>query len=165
MSAAGPRMMHQVAPYPQILADLVKRLHYREHLGWAVFLEDDLQRDKPGRHAGESRGLTLTVKRCGPDTYNPSRTLQVHHYFPVPPATFGAQSWRRWLFDRLADVDTHERCEDFVLGDERPYAPLHKPGCDPYIVHELSTWAEADTDFRGDRAHPDGNGDGILLGT
>lgn len=149
----GPRLMSQTAPYPEILADLVRRLSYRKRLGWLVWMEDDLQRDKPGRHSGESRGMTLVVQRCGPDTYSPDQVLRVNHYFPVPPATFGEQSWMRWLFDTLGKVDDHERMEDFVIGGERPYAPVHKPGADPYIVHELSTWADVDTDFRGRRAH------------
>lgn len=66
-----PETMRQVAPYPEALADLAARLRYRQHLGWQVRLEDDLQRDKPGRHAGESRGLTLVVERHGPDSYRP----------------------------------------------------------------------------------------------
>jgi len=146
--------MTQTAPYPQILADLVSKLSYREHLGWKVWLDDDLQRDKPGRHAGESRGLTLVVLRVGPDTYNPGTVLQVVHYFPVPPATYDEPSWLRWLFDQLGKVDDHERMEDFVIGGQRPFAPIHKPGADPYALRQLSSWDEADTDFRGVRSHP-----------
>jgi hypothetical protein len=69
----------------------------------------------------------------------------------------------RWLFDRLGDVDTHERMEDFALipvgsdgGDlaERPYAPVHKPGYDPYMLTVVTTAEDRDTDFRGNRVHP-----------
>jgi len=180
--------MRQAAPYPQVLADLVKRLRYRAHLGWQVWLEDDCQRDKPGRHTGESRGLTLIVQRHGPDTYRPSdpdvmedaliavskapgdlaalqalaeavragrrAAITVNHYFAVPPATYDLRSWQRWLFDRLGDVDTHERCEDFVLADgtdrgHRPYAPTHAPGADPYRVVEYATDLDRRTSFRG----------------
>ena len=160
------RAMHQTAPYPQALADLVGRLRYRRHLGWRVWLEDDLQRDKPGRHSGESRGLTLVVLRTGPDTYNPDQTLRVHHYFAVPPATFDPDSWQRWLFDTLGLVDDHERMEDFALtetGDwisaagehvtektTRPYAPNHGPGRNPYVVHDYATDTHRRTSFRGD---------------
>jgi hypothetical protein len=162
-------LMRQVAPYPQALADLVGKLSYREHLGWKVWLDDDLQRDKPGRHSGESRGMTLIVQRVGPNTYHPDQVMAVNHYFPVPPATFTENSWRRWLFDRLGDVDDHERMEDFTLvehGDwinvhgehvtervTRPYAPVHKPGVNPYVVHELTSPEDIDTDFRGRRVH------------
>lgn len=151
------RQMSQTAPYPAELAALVLRLRYREHLGWKVWLEDDLQRDKPGRHTGESRGMTLVVQRCGPDTYHPERTIAVNHYFAVPPATYNEASWQRWLFDRLGDVDTHERMEDFTLtyGDDhaalvRPFAPQHGPGNDPYRVCEYATDEDRRTSFRGE---------------
>lgn len=148
-------VMRQVAPYPVILDDLVRKLSYRGHMGWKVWLEDDCQRDKPGRHSGESRGLTLIVQRHGPDTYDPESIITVNHYFAVPPATFGEQSWTRWLFDTLGKVDDHERMEDFVISGTRPYAPVHKPGADPYIVHQVSTPEDVDTDFTGRRVHPE----------
>jgi hypothetical protein len=69
---AEPRVMRQVAPYPDDLADVVARLRYRQHLGWRVRLDDDLQRDPPDTHGGESRGMTLAVLRHGPDTYHPA---------------------------------------------------------------------------------------------
>jgi hypothetical protein len=151
------RQMTQTAPYPAALAALVKCLRYRRHLGWEVTLEDDLQRDKPGRHSGESRGLTLVVTRCGPDTYHPGQTMAVNHYFAVPPATYNLASWQRWLFDRLGDVDTHERMEDFGIADSpgsshvvRPYAPVHAPGWDPYLITVERTELDRRTSFRGD---------------
>jgi hypothetical protein len=180
--------MTQTAPYPEILAGLVETLGYREHLGWRVWLEDDCQRDKPGRHSGESRGLTLIVQRHGPDSYHPADIgrsardllaalgneppdkayeaalrlrdaldglITVNHYFPVPPATFTEPSWRRWLFDTLAKVDDHERMEDFTIGGERPFPPVHKPGSDPYVVVQVASREDVDTDFRGRRVHPD----------
>jgi hypothetical protein len=166
------RQMQQTAPYPDVLASLVRRLRYRQDLGWEVQLADDLQRDKPGRHSGESRGLTLVVTRCGRDTYHTDKILPVNHYFAVPPATYNEASWMRWLFDRLGDVDTHERMEDFAFkrfceppdelvawqaegGElhemyERPFAPQHGPGNDPYRVCEYATDTDRRTSFRGD---------------
>jgi hypothetical protein len=196
--------MTQTAPYPQALAHLVKCLRYREHLGWKIWLDDDLQRDKPGRHTGESRGMTLVVQRHGPDTYHPpdpdlvedaliavdgapgdiaalqtlaevvraerEKAITVNHYFAVPPATYNRASWQRWLLDRLGDVDTHERMEDFALwpahedgtpfdktprlGFEpkpiRPYSPNHGPGQDPYRVCEYAEDIDRRTSFRGE---------------
>jgi hypothetical protein len=144
------KTMHQVAPYPVELEGLVSRLAYRKHMGWRVWLEEDLQRDKPGRHSGESRGLTLIVQRRGPDTYQPDQVITVNHYFPVPAATYDEQSWQRWLFDRLGDVDTHERAEDFVIDGIRPYAPVHKPGANPYTVFEYATDLDRRTSFTGE---------------
>lgn len=157
--------MHQVAPYPGELASLVRSLRYRERLGWRVWLEDDCQRDKPGRHSGEARGLTLVVQRCGPNTYDAGEMLAVSHYFAVPAATYNVQSWTRWLFDRLGDVDTHERMEDFAFEAEtiapagrgadrdglyRPLKPNHGPGWDPYLVTVLAHDTDRRTSFRGE---------------
>jgi len=163
-TSGDENMLRQVAPYPVILAGLVECLRYRRDLGWKVWLEDDLQRDKPGRHVGESRGMTLVVQRRGRDTYHPERTLPVNHYFAVPAATYNEQSWTRWLFDRLGDVDTHERMEDFAIavdhniapGGEaeecldRPYAPNHGPGWDPYLITVTATETDRRTSFRGE---------------
>jgi hypothetical protein len=156
--------MHQIALYPEILAGLVERLDYLSRDGWTVGLSH------MDRGQG-SEGLTLIVHRVGPDTYNPGRILRVNHYFPVPPAAYNEKSWQRWIFDRLGDVDTHERMENFKLrrpgrqcghvpmhaGDlcpdiwERPYAPNHGPGNDPYAVRELGSVEDQETDFRGVR--------------
>lgn len=167
-SQGDARLMRQVAPYPEILADLVSRLRYRRDRGWDVWLADDLQRDKPGRHTGESRGLTLVVLRSGPDSYHPHETIAVHHYFPVPAATYNRESWMRWLFDQLGKVDDHERMEDFIFARqeqdsisgliklpphetlERPLAPCHGPGWDPYIVTFERTALDRRTSFRGE---------------
>src|ERR1700691_5477047 len=153
------RNMHQVAPYPVELATLVRELRFRRHLGWDAWLDDDCQRDKPGRHTGESRGLTLVIQRCDPDTYNHDKIIAVSHYFAVPPSTFNRQSWMWWLFKRLGSVDQHERMEDFVLeragedGEtitERPLAPCHGPGWDPYLITIERTETDRRTRFTGD---------------
>ncbi len=110
--------------------------------------------------------MTLVVTRCGPDSYHPERIIAVKHYFAVPPATYNEASWTRWLFDRLGDVDTHERMEDFTFEAadpgrvdhlavpdtelERPFAPNHGPGEDPYRITELTTDEARRTSFRGE---------------
>jgi hypothetical protein len=99
------------------------------------------------------------VQRAGGNTYDPDQDMTVNHYFAVPPATFNEASWRRWLFDRLGDVDLHERMEEFAFAAdgatgprdwERPYKPNHGPGEDPYRVTELTTDEARRTSFRGD---------------
>lgn len=172
LNPTAPPLMRQVAPYPEILAGLVKRLRYRRHLGWAVFLEDDCTRDMPGRHGGEARGMTLIVQRVGPNTYNPDQQMIVNHYFAVPAATYNYESWLRWLFERLGDVDTHERMEDFAIASQevcdhdrlvpsrpcgecqkavtRPYAPNHGPGWDPYLITVERTELDRRTAYTGE---------------
>lgn len=150
------RTMQQRAPYPELLAELVERCEYRP--GWRIALEELENRDT---HHGEevvSGGLTLIVTTVGYDSYHPDRgeTYRVRHFFPVPPATYNEQSWRRWLFDRLIAVETHEAAEFFQIDGERPYAPQHGPGNDPYIIFEHGSDVERRTSFRGEVKDGDG---------
>lgn len=138
-----PPTMRQVAPDPWGLRKLVDKMSYRP--GWTFSLED-LDRGQG------SRGLTLKVLSKGYDTYHPEQgeTYRVWHYFPVPPAAYNEQSWIRWLLDRIIEIERHEACEFFQIGHERPYAPHHGPGNDPYIVFDHGTDEEARTSFRGE---------------
>lgn len=182
------RDMQQLAPFPEILAALVERMAYRP--GWEFSLEDI------DRGQG-SEGLTFIVTSLGYNSYHPDRgeTYRVHHYFPVPPAAYDARSWRRWLFERLLEVERHECAEFFQLtatcadchGEgsmrgrraphgamyncetcggtglasrtERPYAPHHGPGNDPYIIFEHGTDEDVRTSFRGEVKPAAGGGD------
>jgi hypothetical protein len=130
--------MHQEAPDPQALRELVDQLDYK---GWQVYLAD-LDRGQG------SKGLTLVITREGPDTYNPQNIIRVNHYMPVPPAAFNASSWQRWLFGQFLLVERHEAAEFFIIGGERPYAPNHGNGEDPYIIHDLATDEQRRTSFR-----------------
>lgn len=156
----------QVAPYPNVLEDLVAHLRYRP--GWRVALED-IVRDPASSHGAEARGLTFIVTTLGFDSYHPERgeTYRVNHYFPVPAATYNYASWQRWLLDCILKVESHEACEFFVLEyDEgvregapddadglvrrRPFAPTHGPGDDPYIIHEYASTTQRRTRFTGE---------------
>ena len=72
------------------------------------------------------------------------------HYFPVPPAAYDVRSWRRWLLEQVLLVERHEACEFFQLAGDRPYAPSHGPGNDPYLIRELGTDEDVRTSFRGE---------------
>lgn len=142
------KTVRQEAPWPEALAYLVERTRYKE--GWRFSLQDI------DRGQG-SKGLTLVILRVGPDSYHPERTLRVNHYFIVPAASYNHRSWQRWLFDRIRDVESHEAAEFFQILDSpgswhavRPYAPLHGPGNDPYLVAELATDEDRRTSFRGE---------------
>ena len=134
--------MRQEAPWPDALASLVERLSYRDAEGWRTWLDDT------DRGQG-SKGLTLIVQRCGPDSYHPEKRLRVNHYFPVPPAAYDERSWRRWLFDRLGDVELHERCENFKIDGKPVFPPAHGPGNDPYLVLEYGTDLDRRTAYTG----------------
>lgn len=134
----------QEAPFPQALQLLVKNLRYRP--GWKFHL-GQLDRGQG------SRGLTLVITTLGYDSYHVDQgeTYRVNHYMPVPPAAFNLSSWRMWLFEQLLLVERHEAMEFFQVAGERPYAPNHKPGWSPYIVTELTSVEDRETDFRGVR--------------
>ena len=138
--------MQQVAPMPKPLFDLATRMRYKE--GWR-FTIGDLDRGQG------SKGLTLEIQCHVPNSYHPERMIRVNHYFIVPAAAYNTRSWQRWLFDRIRDVESHEAAEFFRLLDDngrevRPYAPLHGPGNDPYLIAELATDEDRRTSFRGD---------------
>jgi hypothetical protein len=135
--------MRQVAPWPVALFRLVDQLQYRP--GWTFSLEHI------DRGQG-SEGLTLDIVTRGYNSYHQMQgeNYRVHHYMPVPPASYDARSWQRWLFEQLLLVERHEACEFFVIDGEHPYAPSHGPGNDPYIVREVGTDTDARTSFRGE---------------
>jgi hypothetical protein len=119
-----------------VLAELVARVMCKP--GWRFSLVND-----------EEEGLRLVIYVPGHDSREPEHQLAVNHFFPVPTATYNAKSWRRWLFERCRLVENHELGEWFMVGGERPFAPLHGPGADPYMVREVSTDEEARTDQQG----------------
>lgn len=133
----------QVAPFPVALARLVEATTYRP--GWSVKLADT-DRDQG------SVGLTLDIITLGYNSYHPEQGehYRVHHYFPVPPAAYDERSWRRWLLDQFLLVERHECCEFFAIDGEKPYAPSHGPGNDPYLIREVGTDLDRRTSFRGE---------------
>ncbi len=136
-----PETMRQEAPYPTALAALVARLSHRP--GWEVTLED--------RDRGQgSKGLTLCVLVETVDSYDHANPIRVMHYHIVPAASYDTRSWRRWLFERLRDVDTHEAMEFFTVGGDKPYAPSHGEGNDCYLIREVGTDLDRRTSFRGE---------------
>lgn len=134
--------MRQVAPDPEPLFDLVAKLAYRP--GWQFNLADI------NRGQG-SEGLSLDIITLGYNSYHPDRGeyYAVHHYMPVPPASYDRRSWQRWLLEQCLLVDRHEACEFFQIDGERPYAPHHGPGNDPYTIFDHGTDEDVRTSFRG----------------
>jgi hypothetical protein len=128
-------------PYPEELAELVDRCTYRP--GWRVELRD-MNRGQ------DSSGLTLIITTETVNSYDHAETMRVNHLFPVPPAAYDWRSWRRWLFEQYQLVERHECMEFFTIGGDKPYAPSHGPGNDPYIVRELGTDEDRRTSFRGE---------------
>lgn len=144
-----PQTNRQLAPDPVELRDLVDKLKHRPR--WSFALTDsDFERGQG------SWGMTLVITITEPDAYHPERMRSVVHYMLVPPASFDRRSWRRWLLDQCRLVDDHEACEAFTIDGEKPYAPSHGPGNDPYMIREVGTVEDVETSFRGERKEATG---------
>lgn len=133
--------MRQSAPDPVLLRDLVAKVRYKDSYRFA--LEDDLDRGQG------SVGLTLIIAVMAPNSRDPKRSIIVNHYMIVPAAAYDERSWRRWLFEQILLVEQHEAAEFFCVGDERPYAPSHGPGNDPYMIREIGTRDDHDMNQHG----------------
>lgn len=132
--------MTQTAPEPEELYDLVNKCTYRP--GWRVWLE---QRDR----GQGSEGLTLIIQTNTIDAYHPGRKATVNHFFIVPAASYNRRSWQWWLFEQFQAVEKHECMEFFTVDGTKPYAPLHGPGNDPYMVQELASDLDRRTAYTG----------------
>jgi hypothetical protein len=135
--------MHQEAPYPHELADLVSKLKYRP--GWTFSLLDE------DRGQG-SKGLTLVILTKGYDSYNPDagEGYRIYHYMLVPPASYDRRSWVNWLFEQILLVERHECAEFFTIDGKRPRAPAHGPGSDPYLMLDHGTDLDRRASFTGE---------------
>lgn len=133
--------MAQAAPYPAALAALVEQCSYRP--GWQIALRDMDRGQK-------SVGLTLVITTDTVNSYDHGKPMFVNHLFIVPAASYDERSWQRWLFDRFVDVETHEAMEFFTIDGDKPYAPSHGPGNDPYLIREVGTDLDRRTSFRGE---------------
>lgn len=98
---------------------------------------------KPGwsfRLVDEDGAKRLVIRISGVNNYDHSQPYTVDHFHPVPITTYNKKSWKRWIFEQCIRTMNHEIGESlrFSEGDaeERPFAPMHGPGEDPYTVHE-----------------------------
>lgn len=144
---ATPSDNAQLGPYPAELAALVASTTYRP--GWDVTLAV-IERDPATTHGSASRGLTLIITTQGVNSYHHEQdNYRVNHFFAVPPATYNRANWMRWLFDQYRLVEEHECMEFFTIDGEKPYAPNHGPGENPYTIHEATDAIARATSFRG----------------
>jgi hypothetical protein len=114
-----------------VLMDLVQRVTCKPEWHFTVRTED--------------LALRLVITVDGWNAAAPETQIRVAHFFPVPEATYNLKSWRRWLFEQCRRVENHELGEWFQIDGERPFAPLHGPGEDPYTVHEFRDELDART--------------------
>ncbi len=131
------------------LASLVSRLRYKP--GWRFRLDSGITsaasgctQVTPGSAARPAPGFTvffpagplfLVICAAAGDSSGSGRTLIFEHRFCVPPED-PSFPWRRWLLDRILDVERHETCEWFQVGDDRPFYPGHGPDASLYAITE-----------------------------
>lgn len=129
-----------------ILRELVARAKCK--IGWTFCLDQDPNDTYPK--------LVITVSGYNSAKGEKKEPLIVRHYFPVPEATYNEKSWQRWMFEMCRRVENHELGEWFRIDEERPFAPLHGPGEDPYTVHEYREIKDALTTQDGSERKPYG---------
>jgi hypothetical protein len=144
----------QFSPYPTELEELVKQFAFRPGwVAWMGYRDRDVERDEHGQPKGTvfAGGLTLTIRTMCFNSYHPGdgRNYQVDHIFEVPAATYNRESWQAWLLDVCDRIDKHEAREFFDIGGERPYAPNHGPGWDPYLTVVHSSDEDRRTSYKG----------------
>ena len=155
----GRTDMVQVAPYPVHLKNIIDHLKLTTKPNWSFRLYDDYPRDTRDDGEGDrviGYGMTLIIKIDEIDAYHGEVEHRVvNHLFIVPAATYDYVSWRRWVFDRIMDVQTHEMMEGFEVNGEHPYAPNHGPGRSPYTIFEYATDEQRRTQFTGAVKEPE----------
>lgn len=89
----------------------------------------------------EDGALRLVIRIRGHNNYDPEEPFVVDHFHPVPITTYNEKSWRRWVYEQCRRTMNHEIGEALRFGTDadpiRPFAPMHGPGEDPYMVHEV----------------------------
>lgn len=71
------------------------------------------------------------------DSTDPTRSLFIRHSFSADLLPhLVSLNWRRWLLDRILDVERHEAMEFFAIGDDRPFYPDHGPDAQLYMIKE-----------------------------
>lgn len=116
--------MHQEAPFPAELMYIVENLDFQVQ-GWRFGLAD-VERDE-----GLASGLTLLITVTTKDFYREG-LRHTRHEFIVPAATYNREAWSQWLLECIWEINRHESSEAFVIDGERPFAPRHGPGFNPY---------------------------------
>lgn len=117
------------------LVEIVKDLDYKS--GWKLYIAHEVLDDGSG--GWHLFVVPTTENSQDPDDLN----YRVRHGFLIPPASYNYDTWSSWVFDRLGDVDTHERGEFFKLKGIRVFAPHHSNGENPYIVWHTGDYATA----------------------
>ena len=100
---------------------------------------------------GEGLSWVLFITIDGHNNYAAEEPFIVTHCHPVPETTYNEKTWRRWILEQCIRTMNHELGEALRFGpnEERPFAPMHGPGEDPYTIHEIRSEQDALTTQNG----------------
>jgi hypothetical protein len=131
------------------LASMLATFRYKE--GWRFALREgytlgSMTADTLDQVTGNAGGtvistyplapLWLLITIRTPDSTDPGKIIDVTHTFPVPIYDHGDAWRRRWLLDRVLDVERHEACEFFELDGKHPFYPEHGPDVFLYGIRD-----------------------------
>ena len=123
------------------LPAMVRNFRYKD--GWQFTLDDigNWLFSDPVFAGGNMRSLTIRVTTTNSLDGKPA---SIRHSFPAPDdyQCYTEARLRRWLFDRVMDIERHEAMEFFkILGstakNEKPFFPDH--GTSPYAVRDRTS--------------------------
>lgn len=114
-----------------MLIDVVRSITYKP--GWTITIEHMTRRYE---HLAGGEGMTLRIEFRNQDSTNPGNEVGLDHYFAVPPAMYDRETWERWVFDRIVEMETHEAMEFFHVDGWAPFFPPHGDmnGRSPYTI-------------------------------
>lgn len=93
---------------------------------------------------------TLNVTMSLPDSRT-GRLTTLTHSTPIPLREFvDERGARRWLLERVFDIEKHEAMEHFLIDGAAPFFPEHEPGRNPYAVVERAEPVAVDAPARRD---------------
>lgn len=96
-----------------------------------------LEREDENNYAVFCAFIHAPNSRSGEPGNRPDRYTR--HEFVVPVATYNRKNWRRWVYEQLRRIATHEVDEWFLDDGERVFGPHHGNGEDPYVSWQLDT--------------------------
>ena len=110
--------------YPHPLTALLPRVHYK---GWRF----EVRSTDPNIGLG---GMAMLYVYANVQDSITGQPMQVSHEFIIPAVSMTETEWRRWLFDRIVLVETHEAMEFFWVDADRPFFPEHGFQASPYRI-------------------------------
>lgn len=115
----------------ELIKEVVKSITYKP--GWTIECEHMVRQFE---HLAGGEGLTLRIQFRAVDSTDPTREVGLDHYFAVPPAMYDRETWERWVFDCIAQMEIHEAMEMFKVDGWAPFFPPHgnMNGRSPYTI-------------------------------